>query len=141
MQIHFTHHFTSVGERHILEEIEIRQVKMKMMMSMNSLVTPLLVSCLLLLPSTIDAFQFANERGSPMASKGITSHERDESTSVTKFPSIGTNLPPVIQQIANERAEFQINLGRAMDTLRKDMPYILSQTPGTLSVGVLSNQK
>ena len=108
---------------------------MKMMMSMNSIVSPLLVSCLLLL-STIDAFQVANERSSPMASTGITSsHHHDESTtSATKFPSIGTNLPPVIQQIANERAEFQINLGRAMDTLRKDMPYILSQTPGTFSM-------
>jgi hypothetical protein len=41
-----------------------------------------------------------------------------------------TDLPPVIQQIADERAEFQINLGRAMDTLRRDMPDILSKTPG-----------
>jgi hypothetical protein len=39
-------------------------------------------------------------------------------------------LPPVIQQIADERADFQINLGRAMDTLRRDMPNILSRTPG-----------
>jgi hypothetical protein len=102
---------------------------------MNSIVSSLLVSCLLVLSSTIDAFQVANERSSPMASTGITSsHHHDESTTTsatTKFPSIGTNLPPVIQQIANERAEFQINLGRAMDTLRKDMPYILSRTPGT----------
>lgn len=42
-----------------------------------------------------------------------------------------TSLPPVIQQIADNRAEFQINLGRAMDTLRRDMPEILSRKPGT----------
>jgi len=42
-----------------------------------------------------------------------------------------TSLPPVIQQIADNRAEFQINLGRAMDTLRRDMPEILNRKPGT----------
>mmetsp|Transcript_6065 Transcript_6065/g.16973 ORF Transcript_6065/g.16973 Transcript_6065/m.16973 type:complete len:234 (+) Transcript_6065:50-751(+) len=38
-------------------------------------------------------------------------------------------LPPVLQQIADERREFQMNLGKAMDTLRKDMPYILKRSP------------
>ena len=37
------------------------------------------------------------------------------------------DLPPVIQHIADERREFHMNLGKAMDTLRKDMPYILKQ--------------
>jgi hypothetical protein len=41
-------------------------------------------------------------------------------------------MPPVIQQIADERREFQMNLGKAMDTLRKDMPEILRQKPGTI---------
>jgi len=41
----------------------------------------------------------------------------------------GSNLPPVLQQITDERKNFQVNLGKAMDTLRKDMPYILKQTP------------
>jgi hypothetical protein len=49
---------------------------------------------------------------------------------VSESSSKRTDLPPVIQQIADERAEFQINLGRAMDTLRRDMPEILSKTPG-----------
>ena len=40
-------------------------------------------------------------------------------------------LPPVIQQIADERREFQLNLGKAMDTLKKDMPEILRRQPGT----------
>jgi hypothetical protein len=38
-------------------------------------------------------------------------------------------LPPVLQQIADERREFQVNLGKAMDTLRRDMPEILKQAP------------
>jgi hypothetical protein len=40
------------------------------------------------------------------------------------------DLPSVLQQITDERRNFQMNLGKAMDTLRKDMPYILKQTPG-----------
>jgi hypothetical protein len=38
-------------------------------------------------------------------------------------------LPPVLQQITDERRNFQRNLGKAMDTLRKDMPYILKTQP------------
>ena len=41
------------------------------------------------------------------------------------------DLPLVIQQIADERQEFNMNLGKAMDTLRTDMPEILRKTPGT----------
>jgi hypothetical protein len=41
------------------------------------------------------------------------------------------DLPPVLQQITDERRNFQRNLGKAMDTLRKDMPYILKRQPGT----------
>eukprot|EP00538_Stauroneis_constricta_P002724 CAMPEP_0119547984 /NCGR_PEP_ID=MMETSP1352-20130426/2008_1 /TAXON_ID=265584 /ORGANISM="Stauroneis constricta, Strain CCMP1120" /LENGTH=261 /DNA_ID=CAMNT_0007593123 /DNA_START=96 /DNA_END=881 /DNA_ORIENTATION=+ len=38
-------------------------------------------------------------------------------------------MPPVIQSIADERREFQLNLGKAMDTIRKDMPEILRKQP------------
>lgn len=40
------------------------------------------------------------------------------------------DLPPLLQNMADERREFEINLGRAMDTLRKDYPDMLHQTPG-----------
>ena len=43
---------------------------------------------------------------------------------------ISSELPPVLQQITDERKNFQVNLGKAMDTLRKDMPYILKEAPG-----------
>mmetsp|Transcript_16558 Transcript_16558/g.23527 ORF Transcript_16558/g.23527 Transcript_16558/m.23527 type:complete len:257 (+) Transcript_16558:176-946(+) len=39
------------------------------------------------------------------------------------------DLPPVLQNIVDERKEFEINLGRAMDQLRKDYPHMLYQTP------------
>mmetsp|Transcript_2285 Transcript_2285/g.3144 ORF Transcript_2285/g.3144 Transcript_2285/m.3144 type:complete len:275 (+) Transcript_2285:112-936(+) len=38
-------------------------------------------------------------------------------------------LPPVIQGIADERREYQMNVGRAMDVLRHDMRDILNETP------------
>ena len=56
----------------------------------------------------------------------ITVVDDDEVNTVAS----GSNLPPVLQQITDERRNFQVNLGKAMDTLRKDMPYILKETPG-----------
>jgi len=45
------------------------------------------------------------------------------------------DLPPVIQQIADERREFQMNIGKAMDVLRRDMRDILHKKPGTCFQG------
>ena len=58
----------------------------------------------------------------------ITVVDDDEINTV----ATGSNLPPVLQQLTDERRNFQVNLGKAMDTLRKDMPYILKETPGKL---------
>lgn len=41
-----------------------------------------------------------------------------------------SSLSPVIQGIVNERQEYHIKLGRAMDTLKKDMQTILTEKPG-----------
>lgn len=43
----------------------------------------------------------------------------------------GGRLPTVLEQIVNERAEFQVNLGKAMDTLQSDMPSILMKSLGS----------
>jgi hypothetical protein len=45
--------------------------------------------------------------------------------------SQGDCLPPVIQTLVDERREYQLNLGRALDVLRTDMQDILSKTPGS----------
>jgi hypothetical protein len=45
-------------------------------------------------------------------------------------PSLA-ELPPVIQQIADDRRVYQMQLGKAMDTLRRDMQDILTEKPGT----------
>lgn len=56
----------------------------------------------------------------------ITVLDDDEINSIASGSS---DLPPVLQQITDERKNFQVNLGKAMDTLRKDMPYILKEAP------------
>jgi len=38
-------------------------------------------------------------------------------------------LPPLIKSIADERLEFDMNLGKAIDVLRKDYPQMLDTTP------------
>ena len=48
----------------------------------------------------------------------------------TSSSSSSSTLPPILQDMANERKNFQMNLGKAMDTLRKDMPEILKTAPG-----------
>lgn len=56
----------------------------------------------------------------------------ESNASITSSSSSNSNqsLPPVLQQIVDEQMEYRINLGRAMDTLRKDMPDLLTRTPG-----------
>ena len=62
-----------------------------------------------------------------IASEGETNVVAEKESSERKEL---VDLPPVIQQIADERREFQMNLGKAMDVLRKDMPDILHKKPG-----------
>jgi len=35
------------------------------------------------------------------------------------------DLPPLLKEISDQRREYEMNLGRAMDVLRQDYPYIL----------------
>lgn len=41
-----------------------------------------------------------------------------------------SNLSPFLQEMVDEQRELQMNVGKAMDTLRKDYPYFLKQAPG-----------
>lgn len=51
------------------------------------------------------------------------------STTVTPPSTVGRDLPPLLQDMVDERREFEMNLGKAMDTLRKDYPTILTKMP------------
>ena len=54
-----------------------------------------------------------------------------EKEDVSTRPPSTSELPPVLQNLVNERREYEMNLGKAMDTLRKDYPYMLQKLPGT----------
>lgn len=96
-----------------------------------SQIFPLLISCLVSVST--DAFQISSSDPKTFGADWIWKQELSVRTRASESSNTGRKeLPPVIQQIADERAEFQINLGRAMDTLRRDMPDILSRTPGPL---------
>jgi hypothetical protein len=66
--------------------------------------------------------------------KRVNSKKQSSSSSSSRVVASAEqgNLPPVLQEIANDRMEFQRKLGKAMDTLRKDMQDILIKTPGML---------
>lgn len=98
--------------------------------------TKQLLSAVLLLPccigfSGIQPLQKRSRRlvqlaGAPLVEEDI---EVVESKSTPRTQANG-DLPTVLQGIADERSEFNMNLGKAMDTLRRDMPEILRRKPG-----------
>jgi hypothetical protein len=60
----------------------------------------------------------------------MTRRKMVTTTTSTMSPPTSSPLPPVLQEITDERMEFRIKLGRAMDTLRRDMSDILTKSPG-----------
>lgn len=76
------------------------------------------------------AFQVPNVSQRRLHSQALNSAVLEDLA--TTEGSTGTSsLPPLLQNMADERREFEMNLGKAMDTLRKDYPTMLHKTPGT----------
>lgn len=50
----------------------------------------------------------------------------EEMSKTTDAPS---TLPPLFQEVGNQRREFEMNLGKAMDVLRNDYPDMLVSSP------------
>ena len=74
------------------------------------------------------AFAATNKKES---SSAVTKAEEGEaSTSETDEELETMSLSPVLQGIVDERREYQMNVGKAMDVLRHDMRDILTETPG-----------
>ncbi len=51
----------------------------------------------------------------------------ESSTTVEKE---STSLSPFLQEMVDEQRELQMDVGKAMDVLRKDYPYFLKRAPG-----------
>lgn len=49
---------------------------------------------------------------------------------------IGSPVPRKVQMVIDERAEFEMNLGKAVDTLKKDYPKILTEDMGEFSLQI-----
>lgn len=61
---------------------------------------------------------------------GTTKRLHQLKSAILDEPATSTNLPPLLQDMVEERREFELNLGKAMDTLRKDYPDMLHKSPG-----------
>eukprot|EP00979_Chaetoceros_neogracilis_P001510 scaffold259_cov226-Chaetoceros_neogracile.AAC.4 len=76
-----------------------------------------------------EAFQASNACQRRLRPQALNSAPVLEDLATTEG-SIGTrSLPPLLRDMADERREFEMNLGKAMDTLRKDYPDMLHKTP------------
>jgi len=64
--------------------------------------------------------------------------ERTTSTANTKNDN-KNNLSPFLQEMVDEQRELQMNVGKALDTLRKDYPDFFKRAPGKLYIVVSSN--
>jgi hypothetical protein len=98
------------------------------------MVRRLIVPILLVATSSMQACGFSLSTTSPRVRLDLQFEQTVRSTDMSPVETEETvrGLPPVLQQIADERRQFQMNLGKAMDTLRKDMPYILKRSPGEM---------
>jgi hypothetical protein len=88
-----------------------------------------LAACVTLLQaSLVVAFSFQATNIEMNLSRRINTNLK--SAVVDEDLATGTrSLPPLIQNMADERREFEVNLGKAMDTLRKDYPNMLHKQP------------
>ena len=69
---------------------------------------------------------------SAAASSSCLLPEHDQHDESVRNPV--TELPPVLKSMAEERREYQLKVGKAMDTLRTDMSTIFTKQPGECSV-------
>jgi len=63
----------------------------------------------------------------------------ERTTSTANTNKNDNNLSPFLQEMVDEQRELQMNVGKALDTLRKDYPDFLKRAPGKLYIVVSSN--
>ena len=82
-----------------------------------------------------DAFQVAPSSSTIRSFYTTASASVKEQKRKTKSPKEEDDevvpLPPVIQSIAEERVEYQMNVGKAMDSLRRDYQDVFTKKPGS----------
>jgi len=58
----------------------------------------------------------------------------EQRTSTANTNKNDNNLSPFLQEMVDEQRELQMNVGKALDTLRKDYPDFLKRAPGKFIV-------
>ncbi len=70
----------------------------------------------------------------------LESHAIDDILALADYhPQNGAS--PLEKNICEEQREFELKLGKALDTLRKDYPKILTEDPGECPLAKVSNFK
>lgn len=95
--------------------------------------TPFVLLTLVVLPNVaVTAFMplyavpKSRRIGSGFAVKSSVLEDSTQAEARTRL----SELPPILQDIVDERNEFRLNLGHAMDVLKQDYPEILRRAPG-----------
>ena len=110
-----------------------------MMKSQGRIITLCILTCLNAFSDTVYAFQSrllkndANRQGTqhqPAARLPEVSGVREETPLSNSRLARSVELPPVLKDMVQERREYELKLGKAMDTLRKDYPQLLTKKPG-----------
>ena len=60
--------------------------------------------------------------------------ERSTTSTANTNTKNDNNLSPFLQEMVDEQRELQMNVGKALDTLRKDYPDFLKRAPGKFIV-------
>ena len=63
-----------------------------------------------------------------------TSSSPNNNNNINNDGTNNSNLSPLLQGMVDEQRHLQMNVGKAMDTLRKDYPYFLKRSPGKMDL-------
>lgn len=79
--------------------------------------------------STSSSSRIRRSSSSVLHSPRILQSTVEEKTLIEQTLTNDDSLSPFLQGMVNEQAELQMNVGKAMDVLRKDYPYFLKRAP------------
>mmetsp|Transcript_10075 Transcript_10075/g.18126 ORF Transcript_10075/g.18126 Transcript_10075/m.18126 type:complete len:249 (+) Transcript_10075:116-862(+) len=100
-------------------------------MTMRSLLSLVTLAAALPANPLVHALSTPGIRTQPRSSTSVSSPSPRilESTIEETLTSNENNLSPFLQGMVDEQRELQMNVGKAMDVLRKDYPYFLKRAP------------
>ncbi len=121
----------------LLSQVHRSELDHQLLCNCSTMKNPVVLLALALLPNVaVNAFlQVSTVSKSRQIDGGFSAKSSlvEDSTQAESRAKL-SELPPVLQDIVDERNEFRLNLGHAMDVLKQDYPEILRRTPGKHNV-------